>query len=104
MDAWINPPAYTRKPPIYLSLNENEPTLKSLTVPTGSEFFLRIIGNSDVSLLSGGQENASVIQPNEASPDAGEIEYKFTLEEDSVLRLTHRNDELAQWGIALTSL
>lgn len=101
MDAWINPPAYTRKPPIYLSLNENEPALKSLTVPTGSEFFLRIIGNSDVSLLSGGQENASVIQPNEATPDAGEIEYKFTLEEDSVLRLTHRNDELAQWGIAL---
>jgi uncharacterized protein (TIGR02302 family) len=101
MDAWINPPAYTRKPPIYLSLSENEPTLKSLTVPTGSEFFLRIIGNSDVSLLSGGQEDATLIQPNESAPDQGEIEYKFSLEEDSVLRLTHRGDELAQWGIAL---
>jgi len=101
MDAWINPPAYTRKPPIYLSLSENEPTIKSLIVPTGSEFFLRIIGNSDVSLLNGGQENASPIQPNEATANSGEIEYKFTLEEDSVLRLTHRDNELAQWGIAL---
>ena len=101
MDAWINPPAYTRKPPIYLSLQQNEQTIKSLIVPTGSEFFLRIIGNSDVKLLRGEQTNETLIQPDEAETTAEEIEYKFSLEEDSVIRLTHRDEELAQWGISL---
>jgi len=101
MDAWINPPEYTRKPPIYLSLGEGEQTLKSLTVPTGSDFFLRIIGNSDVKLLLGGEANETLIQPEEAEEIAEEIEYKFTLKKDNVIRLTHRDNELAQWGIAI---
>ncbi|KAG1702821.1 hypothetical protein GQR58_004312 [Nymphon striatum] len=101
MDAWINPPAYTRIPPIYLSLDESEQNVKSLTVPTGSDFFLRVIGNSDIKLLRGEPTNEVLIQPEVAEKTADEIEYKFTLEEDSVIRLMHREKELGQWGIAL---
>ncbi len=101
MDAWINPPAYTRIPPIYLSLDESEQNVKSLTLPTGSDFFLRVIGNSDIKLLRGEPTNEVLIQPEVAEKTADEIEYKFTLEEDSVIRLMHREKELGQWGIAL---
>ncbi len=101
MDAWINPPAYTRKPPIYLALEQSEQTIQSLIVPTGSDFFLRIIGDDDVKLLSGEQNNETAIQPEEAEGTTQEIEYKFQLEEDSVIRLTHRDKELAQWGISI---
>ncbi len=101
MDAWINPPAYTRKSPIYLSLEQSEQNIKSLTVPAGSDFFLRIIGNSDVKLLRGEQESEILVQPEETGEALGEIEYKFTLEEDSIIRLKHRDKDLAQWGISL---
>lgn len=101
MDAWINPPAYTSKSPIYLSLSQTDQTIKSLSVPEGSDFFLRIIGNSDVKLLRGEQTNETLIQPEKNEENTEEVEYKFTLEEDSVIRLTHRDEELAQWGIAL---
>lgn len=101
MDAWINPPEYTRIPPIYLSLDESEQNIKSLTVPTGSDFFLRVIGNSDIELFRGDPSNEMLIQPEAAEKTADEIEYKFTLEEDSVIRLMHREKELGQWGIAL---
>jgi uncharacterized protein (TIGR02302 family) len=101
MDAWINPPAYTQKPPVYLSLNQGEAAIKSLTVPKGSEFFLRIIGDNDVSLLKGEETNSVALEPEQSEKGAEEIEYKFILEEDSVLRLTYSNKELAQWGIAI---
>lgn len=101
MDAWINPPAYTRKPPIYLSLSQGEETIKSLSVPTGSEFFLRIIGDSDVKLLSGETKNEQALLPQANIDNAEEIEYKFLLQEDSILRLTHRDKDLAQWGVAI---
>ena len=103
MDAWINPPEYTRKSPIYLSLNQDkgEQTVKSLSVPAGSDFFLRVIGNSDIELLRGEQTNETLIQPLPNEEGLEEIEYKFTLEEDSIIRLKHRDRELAQWGIAL---
>ena len=101
MDAWINPPAYTRNPPIYLSLNQGEQNIKSLIVPTGSEFFLRIIGNSDVSLLLGEAGNEIAVQPETAADIKAEIEYKLSLEKESIIRLMHRDEELAQWGIAL---
>lgn len=100
MDAWINPPAYTRKPPIYLALEQSEKNIKSLIVPAGSDFFLRIIGNNDVELLRGEETNETVIEPEQTDTPA-EVEYKFTLEEDSVIRLTNRNKEIAQWGISL---
>lgn len=101
MDAWVNPPAYTRKPPIYLALNTGEQTNKSLSVPQGSEFFLRIIGNSDVKLLRGDADKEEILQPVEGPETAEEIEYKFILEDDSVVRLTYRDEALAQWGIAV---
>ena len=101
MDAWINPPSYTRNPPIYLSLNQGEQQIKSLIVPTGSEFFLRIIGNNDVRLLLGEKGREKAVKPDAPENGATEIEYKLALEEESVIRLMHRDEELAQWGIAL---
>ncbi len=101
MDAWINPPAYTSKPPIYLTLSQSDQTIKSLIVPEGSDFFLRIIGNNEVKLFLGEQTDETLVQPQENEKTSQEIEYKFSLKEDSIIRLTHRDKELAQWGIAL---
>ena len=37
-DAWINPPAYTRKPPIYLSGTLNTARIEPISAPQGSQF------------------------------------------------------------------
>ncbi|MEO1141495.1 MAG: TIGR02302 family protein, partial [Pseudomonadota bacterium] len=101
MDAWINPPSYTRKPPIYLSLNQDGQTARGLNVPEGSEFFLRFVGEGDVSVTTSVADGDVAVTPKEKEASAAETEFSFILEDDTVVRLNHRENVLAQWGITL---
>ncbi len=59
IDAWVKPPAYTNRPPIFLTKAGNE-QLKAVTVPEGSEVIVRVLKleGASVSVLRDGQENA----------------------------------------------
>lgn len=102
MDAWINPPAYTKKPPVYLALDENDATPKSYVMPEGSDFFLRFVGDGDVSIKVDAGQGDTEIAPKEDSDSNLETEFTFALNEDSVIRLLHREKEIAQWAVSLT--
>lgn len=44
IDAWVTPPVYTRKPPIFLATSEADTEAKSITVPEGSRLTVRLSG------------------------------------------------------------
>lgn len=102
MDAWINPPAYTKKPPVYLVLDKNDATPKSYVMPEGSDFFLRFIGEGDVTINVETAGGSAPIEPTENGASKLETEFTFGLSEDSVIRLLHREKEIAQWAVSLT--
>ena len=103
MDAWINPPRYTRKSPVFLSAKTGEDgsALQTVTVPESSEFFLRFIGEGEIKVLVGDVGSEVELLPKEESKDDRQLEFTSVIEEDSVIRLMHQGKELAQWGIAL---
>ncbi|MBN9275530.1 MAG: TIGR02302 family protein, partial [Mesorhizobium sp.] len=74
IDAWVTPPAYTGKPPIFLTADANQGT-SAFTVPQGSDVTLRVTGGAGDETLgyqdSGG--NTRVIEPATAAeaPRAG---------------------------------
>ena len=53
IDAWVTPPAYTNRPPIFLNRE-----VTAVTVPEGSEFFARTLDwdNPSLAILSGGNK------------------------------------------------
>ncbi|RWE41717.1 MAG: DUF4175 family protein, partial [Mesorhizobium sp.] len=69
IDAWVTPPAYTGKPPIFLTADANQ-TTPTFHVPEGSDVSLRVTGGSGEETLAYADEdgNARAIDP--ASPQA----------------------------------
>ncbi|MEZ5792426.1 MAG: TIGR02302 family protein, partial [Nitratireductor sp.] len=129
-DAWINPPPYTRKPPVYLKtpLQADQAERQTATnddtnevnapieVPEGSELFIRVVGARDISLAyetsDGSQEilpqSAEEIKSDEtlvvASASAGredEISFKTVLEKAGIVKLLSGKREIASWPISV---
>src|SRR6516162_581541 len=69
VDAWVNPPVYTAKPPIILSAANKEaaalPMSGPLAVPAGSSLIVRSSGGSLDVIVSGGLKE---VAPNEQAP------------------------------------
>ena len=82
VDAWVNPPVYTGKPPIILSAANKEaaalPASGPLPVPAGSTLIVRSSGGS-LDVVSGGGVSEAV--PTEQAPK-GTNEKHFTIAGD----------------------
>jgi uncharacterized protein (TIGR02302 family) len=81
VDAWVNPPVYTGKPPIILSAANKEAALPAsgpLPVPTGSTLIVRSSGGS-LDVVSGGGVTEAV--PAQEAPK-GTNEKHFTIAGD----------------------
>ena len=97
VDAWVNPPPYTGKPPIILSAaNKEAPALPSsgpLSVPAGSTLIVRSSGASlDVSASGGITETA----PKEEAPK-GTSEKHFAIAGDGSVRIRAPSGQ-PQWS------
>lgn len=109
LDAWINPPAYTRKPPVYLtrqaidaSLGDSLPPIAE--VPEGSEFVVRFVGSGDVQLAFLDGDNTATIEPEQsreatAGEAAGEKQYTHPLQASGVMVFYSRGEEIARWPV-----
>ena len=100
IDAWVTPPAYTNRPPIFLSRLENSadnPT-KIITVPEGSELVVRVLGleNPTLTILQNGLQSVKelIVPASAPSKDATkETEsaksrsFKIKLQNSSTARL-----------------
>ena len=76
MDAWVTPPAYTGRPPLFLSAANRTETLDGIAVPEGSVFELRVQGNRSVEVVAIRDAELRTVDLSTASegePVAGDI-------------------------------
>lgn len=100
LDVWINPPAYTRKPPIYLSKRKANETGDAINAPQNSEFYLRYVGKSDIEFAFVDVDGRQIIEPSETNTNS-ETEFKFPLTGSGKVELSANGEILAQWPVSV---
>ncbi|MEW9834185.1 TIGR02302 family protein [Mesorhizobium marinum] len=125
IDAWVTPPTYTGRPPVFLTSAANgsaavegeTPAVSVFTVPENSELSLRVTGGSGEETLSfldaaGNLRDIGPQGPTEVSagaepavpPPAGSGVRQFAskLTGDGTLSLKSGEREVASWSFAVT--
>jgi len=101
VDAWVNPPAYTAKPPIILSAANKEsvalPMSGPLAVPMGSTLIVRSSGGS-LDVIAGG--GVAEIAPKEQAPK-GTNEKHFNIAGDGTVHVRAPSGQ-PQWRFSAT--
>lgn len=102
IDAWVTPPAYTGRAPVFLTSAANADT-KLFTVPAGSEVTLRVTGGAGTETAKLG---ALELKPVGASAAAAGKEapavFKSTLTTDAQLSLSSDGKAIAGWQFKIT--
>lgn len=126
IDAWVTPPAYTGRPPVFLTspalanpalADNGKQAASTFTVPEGSDVSLRVTGGSGEETLSyaDGDGNASTIEPTGQKADAAKPaaatpstatpstvrQFTGKLTTNGTLTLQSGNDELGNWAFAV---
>ena len=105
IDAWVTPPAYTNRPPIFI----NKETA-GLTVPEGSELVIRTLGVEQPSVTVATTENEQSVPAVEQKAGGQENSdrsaklsqtFKTKLEQSGIARLTTNERVLNEWQITL---
>jgi uncharacterized protein (TIGR02302 family) len=100
IDAWIDPPDYTGKPPVMLSLSTDQP--QRIAAPINSTVIVRASGGDIGIETEGGLEapiKADSAKPPETS--TGDSEQRLLLRGDAKLGLKHAGSLVAQFDIAV---
>ncbi|MCA0025379.1 MULTISPECIES: TIGR02302 family protein [unclassified Mesorhizobium] len=113
IDAWVTPPVYTGKPPIFLTADANQ-AAPAFHVPEGSDVSLRVTGGTGEETLAYADKNgnARAIDPADpqaaaakpaASPAAQSKVRQFIgkLTSDGTLTLKSGEGELGRWAFAV---
>jgi uncharacterized protein (TIGR02302 family) len=117
IDAWVTPPAYTGKPPLFLKADANHGA-SAFSVPAGSEVALRVTGGSGEETL-GYADAAGVTRTIDPAPAANSVGKKAPAEAsaaapssavrqfagklavDGTLILKSGEDELGRWAFSV---
>ena len=114
IDAWVTPPSYTRKAPIFLTADANNAG-EVVTVPEGSEVTLRVTGGTGREMLGFKSPAGEVreIAPQGDAADAarppaepaqiGTRQFAYRLKGDGALALTSDDADLRSWMFAVTA-
>lgn len=110
IDAWVTPPAYTGRAPVYLTARGNAEETH-FTVPAGSELTLRVIGGSgaEIPVLQDGKGNEQAIGTttdavNKQAQSARKSWRQFhtVLQQDGVLQLRDGETDVRSWSFLVT--
>lgn len=114
IDAWVTPPTYTGKPPLFLSADATRKDT-TFTVPQGSDVTVRITGgvNDETVIYDEASGNSREIEPDEpaasdtAAADKPVIagaprQFNGKLITDGALVLKSASDELNRWSFVVT--
>jgi uncharacterized protein (TIGR02302 family) len=115
IDAWVTPPAYTGKAPIFLSADATQ-AAPVYTVPEGSDVALRVTGGSGEETLGYTDLNGNTrdLAPNAPAPQQQQQaqpaattpgaprQFAGKLNVDGVLALQSGQQELAKWSFSVT--
>ncbi|WP_296746386.1 TIGR02302 family protein [Mesorhizobium sp.] len=110
IDAWVTPPAYTGKPPLFLTAEANQ-AAQTFTVPQGSDVSLRVTGGTGEETLSyvdpnGNDRTIEPAAPKTPLPDAGQAapkvrQFSGKLNTDGKLTLKSGENDLGHWAFAV---
>jgi uncharacterized protein (TIGR02302 family) len=113
IDAWVTPPAYTGKAPVFLTADATQ-AAPVYTVPEGSDVALRVTGGSGEETLGYTDLNGNTrdlvpnasAQPQQASaptdaPGAPPRQFAGKLNTDGVLALKSGAQEVAKWSFSV---
>jgi len=93
IDAWIDPPGYTGKPPIVLPLAPSDATAP-ITAPIGSTIIVRALDNAGVRIaIQGGIKTAA------PAPGATPNQRRFLLQGDGSLRISQGAKEVGAFSL-----
>ncbi|HYA72282.1 MAG TPA: TIGR02302 family protein, partial [Roseiarcus sp.] len=98
VDAWIDPPAYTGKPPILIDVSPRAGTAEKIVAPVGSILVLR----ADASAIEARVEGALTPLAGENNAPAGNapIERRWTVRGDGAFTLLREGSPFARFDIA----
>lgn len=113
IDAWVTPPPYTGKAPIFLTAGAGREAAV-LTVPQGSELSLRVTGGTGEETLAftapdgeardiaPAAPKTDAAKPAAAGPVAAVRQFSDKLDAEGRLTLKSGEDELGSWAFAVT--
>jgi len=107
VDAWITPPAYTRKAPVMLAGIARPEDTGDITVPEGSVLVVRFNGTSAPALVLAKPNEDGTAGPELARPQlkktttAGVFETRAVLDRPVSVIASNGSDTLAEWHIAI---
>lgn len=112
VDAWVTPPDYTGRPPVYLTADAQNANTH-FTVPTGSKLTVHVIGSSGKERLQqvDGVGNTTDIAPkaagkaetaDETTQQQRTVNFEFALAHNGVVELTDAGRSLGRWDFTVT--
>jgi uncharacterized protein (TIGR02302 family) len=117
IDAWVTPPAYTGKAPLYITAEANQGQNNLFTVPEGSVVAVRVTGGAGTERLSYLDAHTAEETVLEAAPTATPVtapsrsgaaqtvsQFSGTLAADGLLSLrpSEEGEEIANWSFTVT--
>lgn len=109
LDAWIDPPAYTNRPPLFLTGETPAAGGKDgvITAPAGSVLLARLHGTTSATLrvehADGGTETVSPEgkASDRAAKPLGAAEFRLALSKDTAVSIEDEGREIARWRFAI---
>ncbi len=115
VDAWVTPPAYTNRPPIFLSRlgSKTDADIKPITVPEGSELVVRVLKLDQPSLVlmqNGGEQTVPIFTAKNAAEEKVSEEsakednsqtFKIKLQNSATARLLSGEKQAGTWSFII---
>jgi uncharacterized protein (TIGR02302 family) len=104
VDAWVTPPAYTARAPIFLTgATAPKAPDAGYSVPAGSVLTVRIGGNRDLDVMAAtGSDPETTIAGEAAAPgSAAPLEHKLTLDRATDISVRKGTREISAWRFAV---
>ena len=99
IDAWIDPPSYTRQAPIFLSRRSGQLAAEPVLVPEGSKLTVRVVSREAAQVTVETAEGIVVLAPEPAGApsESGDVirSYETLLGRDSTVAVAHADGTTA---------
>ena len=102
IDAWVTPPAYTGRPPIFLTGDAARPAGTLYSVPAGSVVTVRTGGTRDLDVVTAGNDGEAPVEPVETAQSgpaeaAPPLEFQVALDADGSVAVKKGGREVSAW-------
>jgi uncharacterized protein (TIGR02302 family) len=101
IDAWVTPPSYTGRAPIYMTSDANRGE-DVFQVPEGSEVTVRVTGGPGEEQLEYLDARSGEVSEMEPAGTEGSRQFSGTLEADGLLSLRTGQEEIENWRFLVT--